>query len=95
MIAQQPVPRDRCPPKQATRHLKYALSERGLSWDERGRQPRRPERFTVTTKIKEHMCEACKGRGFPVVMQPVQPGRKIYPAKCKACDGKGKITDAS
>jgi DnaJ-class molecular chaperone len=41
------------------------------------------------------MCEACKGRGFPVVMQPLKPGRKIYPAKCKACDGKGKITETN
>jgi hypothetical protein len=28
------------------------------------------------------------------MMQPVQPGRKIYPAKCEPCEGKGKITDA-
>jgi hypothetical protein len=28
-------------------------------------------------------------------MQPVRPGRKIYPVKCTACAGKGKITDAN
>jgi hypothetical protein len=28
-------------------------------------------------------------------MQPVPPGRKIYPVKCKVCDGKGKITDVN
>jgi hypothetical protein len=39
-------------------------------------QLRRPERFNMTTKIKEHMCEACMGTGYPVVMQPAQPGRK-------------------
>jgi DnaJ-class molecular chaperone len=44
-------------------------------------------------KISEHMCPACNGTGFPVVMQPVQPGRRIYPVQCKACAGKGKITD--
>jgi len=44
-------------------------------------------------KINEHTC-ACNGTGYPVVMQPVQPGRKIYPAQCKACGGKGKITDS-
>ena len=49
----------------------------------------------MTTKIREHTCEACQGTGYPVVMQPVQANRKIYPAKCKACDGKGKITDAN
>jgi DnaJ-class molecular chaperone len=45
-------------------------------------------------KIKEHICGACNGTGFPEVKQPTQPGRKIYPVKCEACDGKGKITDA-
>jgi DnaJ-class molecular chaperone len=44
-------------------------------------------------RIKEHNCEASNGTGFPVVMQPVQPGREINPLKCKACGGKGKIID--
>jgi len=56
---------------------------------------RRPERINMTTKIKERLCEACMGTGYPVVMQPVQPGRKIYPVRCRACEGKGKIADAS
>jgi hypothetical protein len=30
-----------------------------------------------------------------VAKQPTQPGRKIYPVKCEACGGKGKITDAN
>src|SRR5229473_7615040 len=37
------------------------------------------------TKATEIKCPACNGIGYPVVMQPVQPGRKIYPAKCKKC----------
>jgi DnaJ-class molecular chaperone len=45
------------------------------------------------SKIKEHVCPACNGTGYPVVKQ--QPGRKIYPLKCKSCDGKGKVTDAN
>jgi DnaJ-class molecular chaperone len=49
----------------------------------------------MTTRIKEHTCEACMGTGYPVVMQPAQPGRKIYPVKCNACEGKGKITDVN
>jgi DnaJ-class molecular chaperone len=49
----------------------------------------------MTTKIKEHMCEACMGTGYPVVTQPIQPGRKIYPVKCGACEGKGKIANAN
>jgi DnaJ-class molecular chaperone len=48
----------------------------------------------MTQKIKEHACAACKGTGFPVVKQPVLATRKIYPAKCEACAGKGRITDA-
>jgi len=32
-----------------------------------------------------------KGTGFPTVKQPVQPGRKIYPAPCKQCFGKGRL----
>jgi DnaJ-class molecular chaperone len=49
----------------------------------------------MTPKVKEHICPTCNGTGFPVSMQPVHPGRKIYPVKCKACDGKGKIADAN
>jgi DnaJ-class molecular chaperone len=45
-------------------------------------------------KIKEHPCPICNGTGFPVVTQPVAPGHKIYPVKCKTCDGKGKIKEA-
>ena len=46
-------------------------------------------------KPAEHKCPACSGTGFPTVMQPVQPGRKIYPAPCKKCGGKGRITEAA
>jgi DnaJ-class molecular chaperone len=43
----------------------------------------------------EHKCTACNGTGFPVVMKAVQPGRKIYPAPCKKCGGKGRIKSAA
>jgi DnaJ-class molecular chaperone len=46
----------------------------------------------MTTKIKEQTCPACKGIGYPKAMQPAYPDRKIYPVKCEACLGKGKIT---
>jgi DnaJ-class molecular chaperone len=55
---------------------------------------KRAERFSMTPKIREHTCVACNGTGFPEVEQPAQPDHKIYPVKCKACDGKGKIADA-
>jgi hypothetical protein len=44
------------------------------------------------TKATEIKCPACNGTGYPVVVQPVQPSRKIYPAPCKKCGGKGRIT---
>ena len=47
----------------------------------------------MAPKVKEHICSACKGTGFPDVTQPAQPGRKIYPVKCETCSGKGRITD--
>ena len=41
--------------------------------------------------VAEVICAACNGTGFPTVVQPVQPGRKIYPAPCKECHGKGWV----
>jgi len=49
----------------------------------------------MTPKIKEHTCPSCSGTGYPVVEQPEQPGRRIYPVKCTSCDGKGKVTEAN
>jgi DnaJ-class molecular chaperone len=40
---------------------------------------------------KEIKCPACNGTGFATVMQPLQPGKKIYPAPCKQCLGKGRL----
>jgi DnaJ-class molecular chaperone len=39
----------------------------------------------------EIICPTCNGTGFPTVEQPIQPGKKIYPAPCKQCSGKGRI----
>jgi DnaJ-class molecular chaperone len=36
-------------------------------------------------------CPACDGTGFQKVKQPTEPGRRIYPAPCKECLGKGQI----
>ncbi len=41
----------------------------------------------------ERKCEACKGTGRSEVKQPTQPGRRIYPAMCKECGGKGRIRE--
>jgi hypothetical protein len=40
----------------------------------------------------EQRCLACDGTGFPTVKQPAQPGRRVYPPPCKACDGKGRTS---
>jgi len=42
-------------------------------------------------KINERTCPTCNGTGFPKVKQPAQAGRKLYPVKCEACAGKGKL----
>jgi DnaJ-class molecular chaperone len=49
----------------------------------------------LSTKPAELKCPACKGTGFPAVKQPAQPGRKIYPARCERCDGKGWVEAAN
>jgi hypothetical protein len=38
----------------------------------------------------ENKCPRCNGTGFPVVKQPAQPNRKIYPAPCTKCGGRGR-----
>jgi DnaJ-class molecular chaperone len=43
----------------------------------------------------EKICSACNGTGFPPVKQPTQPGRKMYPAPCEQCSGKGRIRVAT
>ena len=49
---------------------------------------KKPSSVRVATEIE---CPACEGTGFPAVAQPAEPGRKIYPAPCKACLGKGRL----
>ena len=40
------------------------------------------------TEVK---CPACFGIGYPTIKQPKQADRKIYPARCVRCSGKGRI----
>ena len=39
----------------------------------------------------EAKCKACNGTGFPPVIQPARPGRRVYPPPCTVCGGKGRI----
>jgi DnaJ-class molecular chaperone len=43
----------------------------------------------------EQECPACNGTGNLLVVQPVRPGRKIYPPPCNKCGGRGRITEAA
>jgi DnaJ-class molecular chaperone len=43
----------------------------------------------------EIACPACGGTGFPPVIKRTKPGRKIYPARCKQCLGKGRVPRAA
>jgi len=42
-------------------------------------------------ELTEVICPACDGTGFQKVEQPTEPGRRLYPAMCKVCFGKGRI----
>jgi DnaJ-class molecular chaperone len=44
--------------------------------------------------VAEIRCPACEGTGFSKVKQPDQPGRRIYPAPCEKCGGKGRVASA-
>jgi DnaJ-class molecular chaperone len=48
------------------------------------------KKLKAEDELHEVKCPACDGTGFPTVTQP-KPGRKIYPAPCKECAGKGRI----
>jgi hypothetical protein len=57
----------------------------GLAWG-------RCQMPMLSAKPTQFKCPTCKGTGFLAVKQPAEPGRKIYPARCERCDGKGWIT---
>jgi len=40
----------------------------------------------------EIKCPACDGTGVGLVkQQPSEPGKRIFPARCPKCEGKGRI----
>jgi hypothetical protein len=39
----------------------------------------------------EIRCEACNGTGVEIVKQPSEQGKRIFPPRCKVCDGKGRV----
>ena len=49
------------------------------------------KRLNPKEALAEIDCPACDGTGFPKVKQPVQPGRKIFAARCEQCSGKGRL----
>jgi DnaJ-class molecular chaperone len=49
------------------------------------------KRLNPKMAVAEIECPACEGTGFPNVKQPIQPGRKIFAARCTRCFGKGRL----
>ena len=49
------------------------------------------KRSKTEDTLIEGKCPSCAGTGFPKVEQPVEPIRKIFPAPCKECAGKGRL----
>lgn len=45
----------------------------------------------LQAKPPEKHCPACKGTGNVELAQPTKPTRRIYPAACQQCHGKGRI----
>jgi len=45
--------------------------------------------------IKERECSGCGGTGFMAMVQPKEPGRRIFPPRCQKCEGKGKMRSVS
>jgi DnaJ-class molecular chaperone len=48
---------------------------------------KKPKHGDAATEVE---CDACAGKGYPPV-QDIAPGRRIYPAPCKKCGGKGRV----
>jgi DnaJ-class molecular chaperone len=40
--------------------------------------------------IEERECSGCNGSGFVAVVQPKEPGRRIFAPRCSKCEGKGR-----
>jgi DnaJ-class molecular chaperone len=49
----------------------------------------------LSAKPTERKCPACDGTGFRAIKQPTEPGRRIYPPRCKECAGKGRVEAAN
>ena len=46
-------------------------------------------------KPKEEICPACNGTGVEPVIEQPPPGRRIFPPRCRQCNGKGRFTEAA
>ncbi len=69
------------------------LAEHGVQqkWNALSLASPKSARYSLEIEIN---CDACNGTGCPTIWQPVQHGRKIYPAPCKKYGVKGRLTKA-
>ncbi len=49
---------------------------------------------SIEVEITAARYDACNGKGFSPVQEP-EPGRRIYPAPCRKCGGKGRLLTKS
>lgn len=45
----------------------------------------------ANSRATEIRCDVCKGTGLQAVTKAAAPGRRIFPAKCPKCAGKGQL----
>jgi hypothetical protein len=87
-LADATTPRAAPPPARVAGHrAAAAASPRGAGLRTVWRGMKKAEPIEVR-------CDACGGTGHPPVRQP-RPGRRIYPAPCKKCGGKGRVVPNS
>ena len=65
---------------------------RAISFARRASRPYSHARKRHLLADDEIKCPACDGTGVGLVkQQPSEPGKRIFPARCPKCEGKGRI----
>jgi DnaJ-class molecular chaperone len=59
------------------------MPKRAATWSYKIQRKRSPK--------SEVVCDECNGRGTPPRIKDSARGRKLYPAPCTKCQGKGRL----